>query len=83
MSGEEGFWQQSCYEAEEAHDVAAVGKGATCYACGGWGHIARDCPTALKGGKGKGKAKGTEGKGYAKGAGHSDFGYKGPSAQPS
>ena len=48
--------------------VEAVGMHMQCHACGGWGHLRRECPTAK--GKGKGEPKGGgkfQGKGGGKG----------------
>ena len=56
----------SMWDSMEEWDVDAVGGGAQCYNCGGYGHFSRECPSK---GKGKGKGKGGEGKGKAKGKG--------------
>ena len=76
----EDHWHQSHCHADDVDEVGAVGKGSTCYVCGGWGHMARECPTAAaKGSKGKGKSKGVEGKGMTMkgGYGNNDGSYKG------
>ena len=56
----------SVWDSVEDWDVDAIGGGAQCYTCGGYGHFSRECPSK---GKGKGKGKGSEGKGKAKGKG--------------
>ena len=59
----------------EGMDVQAVGAGTQCHRCGGWGHMARECPTSQGKSKGKGKDYGGyvgskgKGKGMAKGGG--------------
>ena len=82
------YIEQNDEEAWE-ESLGAFGKGATqCYACGGFGHMARECPSKGKGksahgpyGKSKGKGefggKGFTGKGeFGKGAGGKSFGGK-------
>ena len=64
----------------EGTDVQAVGAGTQCHRCGGWGHMARECPTSPGKSKGKGKDYGGyvgfkgKGKGMAKGGGDKGFG---------
>ena len=65
-------------------DVDAVGASVVCHRCGGWGHMARDCPTPdTKGSKGKGAGKSGDvgqkgwGKGSAKAIGKGSFPRKG------
>lgn len=78
------------WEGEEQQDIDAVTRG-NCYACGGWGHLARDCATrAAKGGKGghkggksggkapgKGMPPNTLGKGVPGKGGGKGYGYQG------
>jgi hypothetical protein len=46
-------------EEEGGDEVGAVSANTQCHGCGGWGHMKRECPTALANkGKGKGKGKG-------------------------
>ena len=65
------------YEEEyEEVDVDAVGNPMQCFNCQGWGHAARNCPSA-KGSKGKGKGdygKGDYNEGGAKAKGKGDHG---------
>ena len=64
-------------ERGEEMDIGAVSGNLTCYNCGGWGHVSKDCPSQKKGkckgepDKGKGKGKGFEKgqKGRSKGKG--------------
>jgi len=69
---EEYGWQEEATLQEDHsnpfHGINGI-QDATCYSCGGKGHIAPDCPSKGKGkgknGKGKGKGgKGYSGKGY-------------------
>ena len=57
---------------EDCQDVDAVTK-ATCYECGGWGHLARDCATRAAKGKGKSKGETTRGGGKMGGKGAVSF----------
>ena len=65
------------YEEEyEEVDVDAVGNPMQCFNCQGWGHAARNCPSA-KGSNGQGKGdygKGDCNKGGAKAKGKGDYG---------
>ena len=61
--GEGGEQGDGEWLSEDCYEVDAVTKG-NCYACGGWGHVARDCPTRAS--KGKGKSKGDAAKGGGK-----------------
>lgn len=74
---EDYLWQQQQWNQQEqqqqepSEEVDAIAN-VQCHRCGGWGHMARECPTAKGKGKGKGKAghkgigkgKGFEGKGF-------------------
>ena len=66
-TGEEHSAEYWDYDQEQGID--AVGKATSCYRCGGWGHLARQCPTPeeAKGSKGKGMSKGAAHKGGGKG----------------
>ncbi len=66
-------------EDDASNEVGAVSANTQCHVCGGWGHMKRECPSALATkGKGKGRGKGpvhdcskgraTWGKGGAKGS---------------
>ena len=66
-----GQWEEEPHEWEESY-VQAVGANTQCHRCGGWGHIARDCPSSPGKAKGKGK-DGFKGKGSG-----NDHGRKGP-----
>ena len=57
------YAQDAGDEYDEGDWINAVGPHTRCYECGGFGHLARDCPA-----KGKGKGKGAGGKFGGKGA---------------
>ena len=91
-SGWVGDWQCDHESGEHEHwthtgqqlEVDAVGRAVICHRCGGWGHMARECPTPDgKGPKGKGKGKSVDGgpsawgKGGTKAAGNDIFPGKG------
>ena len=61
-SGEDSYdWDGG--DEQSTFDVAAVGKGMSgvCLRCGGFGHLARECPTPESKGKGKGEKGGKGG----------------------
>ena len=65
-------------ESGEEMDIGAVSGILTCYKCGGWLHVSKDCPSQKKGkgkrepdeGEGKGKWFEKEQKGWSKGKGN-------------
>ena len=87
-SSDGDLWPADPTNGGEANEVTkgkgkGKGTGPQCYACGGWGHLGRDCPNrgAAKGaggGKGAYKGGGTGGKGYGGGGkgGYHGGGYK-------
>ena len=56
------------WQADGAEEIDAIAKN-KCYACEGWGHLARDCPTRAAKGKGKMKGHGFKGGGKLGGKG--------------
>jgi len=84
VDGEEHYGEDEYGRLPYHYDVDEVWPATQCYACGNYGHLARNCPGTAKGnqsGKGKGKSKGkskgeTMGKG-AKGQEKGKGGYKG------
>ena len=63
--GQQQHEHQDRERCEEGEEAEVDGINAQCFKCGGWGHIAKECPTR---GKGKGKGKGKDANG-AKGGG--------------
>ncbi len=60
-------YEDEFLEPSSSEEINALGKGG-CYWCGGFGHIARECPTPEGKSKGKGKPKGkSTGKGWNEG----------------
>ena len=49
-------------------DINGVNGNTTCFKCGGWGHMSKECPTKKGKRKGAGKEKGREPKGKGKGS---------------
>ena len=61
-----GKIDHECERENMEDDVAAVSWSTQCFACGGWGHLRRECPSVGndgKGGKAWGKGLGEKGKG--------------------